>query len=376
MSGPSRRSFLTSMAAAGIAAPWLRSASAQEPTKPKPQKILVLGGTGFLGPHFVRAALANGHTVTLFNRGKTNPGLFAELEQLRGDREQGDLAALQGRTFDAILDTSGYVPAHVDATAQRFAGSAQHYLFVSSISVYSAFGDSAGTIDESAAVGTVADEDVAKVSTIRQSLPFYGPMKARCEAAAEAAMPGRVANVRPGLIVGPGDPSDRFTYWPWRIDQGGEVLAPGPADGLVQFVDVRDLAAWLLHCIEQRIVGVYNATGFRGTVSMGDLLAACKCATEQAVELVWVDEPFLAAEKVGAWMELPLWLPSTGRTRLDVQRALAAGLRCRPVADTVRDTLQWAKSERGDQPFAKTGLRPERERELLAKWRARAAAGR
>jgi 2'-hydroxyisoflavone reductase len=367
----SRRSFLGSLAAAGAAAPWLSAAASElpkhEPTRAK--KILVLGGTAFLGPHFVRLTQAAGHTVTLFNRGKTNPELFKDLEQLRGDREKGELDALKGRTFDAIVDTSGYVPAHVEATAKLFADTAAHYQFISTISVYGAFGDRPDTIDEATEVATVGDDDVAKVSTIRQSMSFYGPLKARCEAAAAAAMPGRVCTIRPGLIVGPGDTSDRFTWWPVRIDRGGEVLAPGDRDGHVQFLDVRDLAAWMLHCLEQNVTGVHNATGFAGRTSMQEVLGACKCATSTPVELVWASEEFLAAEKVQPYMQMPLWIPRDGRSVVDCKKAIAAGLRFRPIADTVRDTLQWAKAERGDKPFGRTGLPAERERELIAKWR-------
>ena len=376
MTVPTRRSFLSSLAAAGAVAPFCaRAARGARSARVAPQKILVLGGTAFLGPHFVRAAQAKGHTVTLFNRGKTNPKLFADLEQLRGDRETGDLASLQGRTFDAIVDTSGYVPAHVEATAKLFADTAKHYQFISTISVYGSFGERPDTIDESTAVTTVGDEDVAKVGTIRQSMPFYGPMKARCEAAAEAAMPGKVANLRPGLIVGPGDTSDRFTWWPVRIDKGGEVLAPGDPDGHVQFVDVRDLADWMLHCLEQGVTGVHNVTGFAGRVSMAEVLAACKCATSNAVTLTWVGEEFLAENKVQPYMQMPLWIPRDGRTVVANGKAMASGMRFRPIADTVRDTLQWAKTERGDKPFLRTGLPAEREQELLAKWRAAAKTG-
>ncbi len=374
MPAPTRRSFLAAVAAAGAATPLAARAGRLTRALVPPQKILVLGGTGFLGPHFVRAAVASGHTVTLFNRGKTNPGLFDDLEQLRGDREKGDLAALQGRTFDAVVDTSGYVPAHVEATAKLFADSARHYQFISSISVYAGFGERAETFTEAVPVATVDDEDVLKVSTIRQSMPFYGPMKARCEAAAEAAMPGRTSNIRPGLIVGPGDNSDRFTWWPVRIDRGGEVLAPGDPDGQVQFVDARDLAAWMLHCVEQNVVGVFNATGFAGSVSMQDVLCACKCATSSAVTLTWASEQFLAENEVGPWMTMPLWLPREGRSLIDNRRAIGNGLRFRPIADTVRDTLQWARAERGDKPFPHTGLPAAREAELLAKWHAGAKA--
>jgi 2'-hydroxyisoflavone reductase len=373
----SRRSFLGAAAGAGLALTGTRNApaataisapSSRTDRAGAPQKILILGGTGFLGPWVVRAAQAKGHTVTLFNRGKTNPGLFKDLEQLRGDREQGDLKALEGRAFDAVIDTSGYVPAHVEATAKLFAASAAHYTFVSSISVYAAFGETADEIDETGAVGTVADAEVAKVDSIRASMPFYGPLKARCEAAAEAAMPGRTATIRPGLIVGPGDPTDRFTWWPVRLDKGGEVLAPGDRDGRIQVVDVRDLADWMIHCIEQKVTGVYNAVGFAGAVTMADLLHGCRCATSTPAVLTWASEEFLAAKEVGAWMEMPCWLPRANRSYANNERAIAQGLRFRPLADTIRDTLHWAKTERGERPFARTGLKPDKEQRLLAEW--------
>ncbi|MBL9075895.1 MAG: NAD-dependent epimerase/dehydratase family protein [Planctomycetes bacterium] len=373
MPAPTRRSFVASLAAASVAAP-LAARAVPPRREAAPQKILVLGGTGFLGPHFVRAALARGHTVTLFNRGKRNPKLFGDLEQLKGDRDAGDLAALQGRTFDAVVDTSAYVPAHVTATAKLFADTAAYYQCISSISVYAGFGERPGSFGEAAPVLEVSDEVAATVTTIRQSFPHYGAMKARCEAAAEAAMPGRVGNLRPGLIVGPGDDSDRFTWWPWRIDRGGSVMAPGDPDAPVQFLDVRDLADWMLHCVEQRTVGVFNADGFAGPVSMQDLLCACKCATANPVTLTWVDEAFLADNEVGPWMQMPLWIPREARGTVDNARAIAAGLRFRPIADTVRDTLQWAKTERGGRPFERTGVPAEREAALLAKWHAAAKA--
>jgi len=364
---PTRRSFLSSVAAAGAIA---RVGSVDKPAWGSPRtalKILVLGGTSFLGPPFVRGAVANGHTVTLFNRGKTNPGLFKELEQLRGDRDKGDLEALKGRQFDAIVDTSGYVTEHVEATAKLFSETAKHYQFISTISVYASFGEQPDTIDEQTPVSTVEDDKVKGVNTIRQAMPFYGALKARCEAAAEAAMPGRVSTIRPGLIVGPGDPSDRFTWWPVRIDRGGEVLAPGDQDGHVQFVDVRDLAAWMLHVVEQNVTGIYNATGFAGRVSMAELLCACKCATANATTLTWASEEFLAENGVKPWSEMPLWIPRERRSIVANARAIANGLQFRPIADTVRDTLQWAKTERGDKPF-RTGIPAERETELLGKW--------
>lgn len=373
---PSRRSFLSSVAAGAVLpalpVPGPQAVPARSLPAPaaEPQDVLILGGTGFLGPHFVRAALARGHRVTLFNRGRTNPGLFPDLEHLEGDRDEGALDALRGREFDAVIDTSGYVPAHVEATAKLFAGSAKHYQFISSISVYPAFGEEAVEIDETGAVGEVTDEDLARVRRIREVGALYGPMKARCERVAEAAMPGRVANIRPGLIVGPGDPTDRFTWWPVRVDRGGEVLAPGDPDARVQVIDVRDLAEWMVHCLEQPVTGVYNAVGYAGPLSMAELLHGCKCATAVPVTFTWASEEFLKANSVGPWMEMPLWLPREGRSYAINAKAIAAGLRFRPPADTIRDTLHWARTGRGGRPFARTGVAPEKERELLAKWHA------
>ncbi|MFK7740880.1 MAG: NAD-dependent epimerase/dehydratase family protein [Planctomycetota bacterium] len=375
-----RRSFLSTTASAAAAAPIaaasIAAATRQLPPSPRPQKplkLLVLGGTAFLGPHFVRAARANGHEVTLFNRGKTAPKMFDDLEQLRGDRDAGELDALAGREWDAAIDTSGYVPAHVEAAAQKLKDHVGHYQFISTISVYGSFADRPEKVNEAAQVATVDDEKAAAVTKIRQVGRLYGPLKARCEQAAERIMPGRVGNLRPGLIVGPLDRSDRFTYWPWRIDQGGEVLAPGDADGHSQFVDVRDLAAWMLHCVEQKVVGVYNAVGFAGRTSMSEVLSACKCATSREVQLTWASEEFLAENKVRAYSELPLWIPREGRRMVANDKAMANGLAFRPISETIRDTLAWAKQERGDRRW-RAGLRREREQELLKKWHALAAA--
>jgi 2'-hydroxyisoflavone reductase len=361
----SRRSVLGASLTGAAALLWPRSVTAAAGPPPRKLSVLVLGGTSFLGPCIVRSALARGHGVTLFNRGKTNPGLFPELETLKGDRNTGDLAALQGRKFDAIVDTSGYVPGHVEATAELFADHAQHYTFISSISVYPEFGSSAKELDETASLASTTPDVVDKVKTIRESMPYYGAMKALCEQAAEQAMPGRVANLRAGLIVGPDDPSDRFTWWPVRIDRGGKVLAPGDQDARVQMIDVRDLGDWIVHCFEQKVAGVYNAVGFDGVLTMAELLAGCKCATSTPCELVWASEDFLTENEVGPWMEMPLWLPRAGRTYAKNERARAQGLKFRPVADTIRDTLAWAKES--PRRFERTGLKPEKEAMLLEK---------
>lgn len=369
-----RRTFLTAAAAVSASASLaLGVRAAAPPRAAKPLKLLVLGGTAFLGPHFVRAAMANGHEVTLFNRGKTNPEMFRGLEQLRGDRDKQQLGALEGREWDAVIDTSGYVPAHVRQAASLLKDRVGHYQFISTISVYGNFNERPMLIDEDAGTAKVSQEVVDEVRTIRQAYRHYGAMKALCEQAAEAEMPGRVSNLRPGLIVGPMDRSDRFTYWPWRIDRGGEVLCPGDPDGHSQFVDVRDLAAWMLRCVEQDVTGVFNAVGFAGRTSLGEVLGACKCATSSDAQLTWVGEDFLRQQKVRAYTEMPLWIPDEGRRMVRNQKAMDAGLTFRPVADTIRDTLAWAKTERGDKPW-RAGPKPARERELLALWRERQRA--
>lgn len=334
-----------------------------------PQRILVLGGTGFLGPHFVGAALARGHAITLYHRGKTGADLFPNVEHVKGDRESGDLSALKGREFDVVVDTSGYVPSHVEQSATMFASTAKHYVFVSTVSVYDESGDAKKELGEDAPLLVIADAEAQKARTIREAVPNYGAMKARCEQAAEKAMPGRVCNIRPGLIVGPRDTSDRFTWWPVRMDRGGEILAPGDRDAVVQMIDARDLAEWMLRCVEQRTVGVFNAVGYDGVVTMEEVLYGCKCATSTPGSVTWVDEEFLAENQVGPWMQMPLWIPRDGRRVYANALARKEGLRFRPLADTIRDTLQWAKTERGNRPFQRTGLSTEREAELLGLWR-------
>jgi 2'-hydroxyisoflavone reductase len=377
-STPTRRSFLGGSlgAAAGIRPVLAAAAGSQVARATDPKRILILGGTGFLGPAIVEHAVGRGHEVTLFNRGRTNADLFPELEQLRGDRNTGELDALRGREFDAVIDTSAYVPGHVTAAAELLKDQVGQYLLISSISVYPSFGEEGGVMSEDGAVAGVPDEVVAEVKTIQESFRdggrYYGGFKAMCEAAAEAVMPGRVANIRPGLIVGPRDNSDRFTWWPVRIAKGGEVLAPGEPDQPVQFIDVRDLGEWVVHCAEEGHTGVYNATGFDGVVTMAQVLYGCRCATARPVTITWADEDFLGEQKVGPWMQMPLWLPARKNTIASIDRAQAKGLRFRPVADTIRDTLAWAEEEAERRPmFRRTGLPPKREAEVLAAWHAR-----
>jgi 2'-hydroxyisoflavone reductase len=326
------------------------------------QRILILGGTAFLGPWVVRAAQARGHEVTLFNRGRTNPALFPELEKLRGDRD-GDLDALRGRRWDAVVDTSGYLPRVVAQSAELLADSVDRYLFVSTISVYASL--AATGIDESAPVGELADP---KVETIDGET--YGPLKALCEQVVRERYGDRATVVRPGLIVGPGDRTDRFTYWPVRIARGGDVLAPGDGTDPVQVIDVRDLGEWTVHCLEAGVAGIYNASGPAGRLDMRATLEACRAAAGAAARLVWAPASFLEAQGVEPWSDLPLWVPAgsdfAGAASVDVDRAVAAGLATRPLAETIAATLAWYRAERGIDDPLRAGISPERERELLA----------
>jgi len=321
-------------------------------------RVLVLGGTLFLGRHVVEAALARGHEVVLFNRGWRNPQLFPELEKLRGDRD-GDLAALRGRRFDAVIDSSGYRPDQVRAVTHVLGDAIPHYTFISTISVYRAFPPH-HSFDEDA---PLAEGDQG-----------YGPLKARCEEALEATIPGRVAHVRPGLIVGPYDPTDRFTYWPRRVAHGGNVLAPGRPERPVQLVDVRDLAEWCVRLAERYCVGVFNAVGPGSTLTMGRLLEDCATVTESLARFTWVPDEDLLAAGVKPWTDLPLWIPEGdsqfgGMLLAENRRAAVAGLTFRPLTDTIRATFAWDRREGAaahDLPIRVTPIAPEREAELLA----------
>ena len=314
-------------------------------------RLLVLGGTQFLGRAVADAALAAGHELTLFNRGETNAALFPEAGQLRGDRD-GRLDALADGEWDAVVDPSGYVPRIVRQSAELLSSRVGRYCFVSSVSVYADF---SGSLSEDSPVGTLVDETVEEMGDEHEN---YGPLKALCESVVQEVYGSRALVVRPGLIVGPHDPTGRFTYWPHRLARGGELLAPGSPEKRAQFVDVRDLAAWIVRLLEEGRDGVFNATS--AGVTWGDLLAGAQAT--------WVSDEFLVEHGVGEWLELPLWIADpawAGMHQTDVSRAVAAGLRFRPVADTLRDTRALAK------PVEGVGLTPEREAELLAAWHAR-----
>ncbi len=369
-----RRQFLAAtISAAGLAAlPARLRAVARAGT---PLRILVLGGTGFLGPHVVEHALARGHQVTLFNRGRTNADLFPELETIIGNRDpriDEGLRALAGREWDAVIDNSGYVPRIVGASATLLADQTEHYVFVSTICQYEGWAEAPPGSGEGRARATLDDPSTEDVST------HYCELKAYCEVAADEAMPGRVTQIRPGLIVGPRDRSDRFTYWPVRIARGGEVLAPGKPADFTQFIDVRDLAAFMVHCAEERLDGPFNVV--RPVMPIGELLDACLVAAGGDASPTWVPADFLAAHDLQAWRDLPAWVdadgPMAGSLSWSSAKALAAGLRFRPVSATVADTLAWFRTLPAERRSAlRAGLPAEKEREVLAAWHAREKSG-
>lgn len=316
--------------------------------------ILILGGTRFLGKHIVEAALAAGHRLTLFNRGQTNAELFPGVEKLRGDRAS-DLSALQGRHWDAAIDVCGYFPRIVRASAELLSDAVAHYTFISSISVYADFHQSG--MDESAPTGVLADPTVEEITN-----ETYGPLKALCEQAVEQTLPGRALIVRPGYIVGPDDPTDRFTYWPHRVARGGEVLAPGDPEAPVQFIDVRDLSEWIVRMVEAQATGFYNATGPEYRLEIGRLLAECKQLTDSDAHFIWASEDFLDIHQV----DLPIWTPASeiGGATVNCQRAIGAGLIFRPLSETIRATLAWDISRPASYTL-RAGLTPEQEASLL-----------
>jgi 2'-hydroxyisoflavone reductase len=333
-------------------------------------RLLILGGTLFLGRHLVEDALARGHEVTLFNRGQTNPGLFPDVEKLRGDREN-DLSALQGRTWDAAIDTSGYLPRAVRASAELLAAAVEHYTFVSSLSVFTP--PSKPGLREDDPVTQLEDDTSEDVNS------FYGPLKARCEQAVEKVLPGRALNLRSGLLVGPHDPTNRFTYWVQRVARGGDVLAPAPPEQPVQLVDARDLAGWTIRLAEEQQAGTFHATGEPTT--FGQMLEECAAAAGSDPRLVWVDEAFLLEQELEPFADLPLWLAAgqnaewSGFFLANVERAVAHGLAFRPLRETARDILAEEEEPSGIKfgvQIPPAGLDPTREAEVLDAWKTRA----
>jgi 2'-hydroxyisoflavone reductase len=371
MKTTTRRNFLKLSAAAGGAFGFgLRWTSLFAENSLKPLRILILGGTGFIGPYQVRYALSRGHKVTTFNRGKTHPGeLPGEVEQLIGDRN-GQLEALKDRQWDVVIDNPTTLPAWVRDTAQILKGNVDRYVFISTISVYA---DTSKGVDETAPLAKYDGADPFKetLEAMRASgYKTYGPLKALSEQETEKWFPGKVLIIRPGLIVGPRDETDRFTYWPVRIDRGGDVLAPGMSSDPVQFIDARDLAAWTIRMVENRETGTYNATGPAKSLGIGGMLDGIKRALNANAKFTWVPADFLKQQKVEAWSDMPVWTgEESGMARASISRALAEGLTFRPLADTARDTLAWFQSQPPDrQAKMKAGLSPEREAEVLAVW--------
>ena len=320
-------------------------------------KILIIGGTRFLGRHLVNSARARGHEVTLFNRGKTNPELFRNVGIIRGDREK-DLDQLSGQ-WDAVIDTCGYFPRIVKMSAEALKNKVEKYVFISSISVYSDFKKIG--INESDPVGKIEDETMEEITG-----ESYGPLKALCEKCVQDVFGIEALIVRPGLIVGPHDSTDRFTYWPVRIARGGDVLVPEGPNALTQIIDVRDLSDFIVHLIEQNVSGVFNATG--EPLTLETLFETCKQVSGSDANFKYASVEFLNKNNVEPWSDMPAWIPETdeekGFARVDVSKAMQAGLVFSPLAETVKDTIVWASEIPSDHKW-KAGLTEAREKELL-----------
>lgn len=322
-------------------------------------KLLILGGTVFLGRHLVEVAMERGHELTLFNRGQHNPELFPDTEKLRGDRD-GGLDNLEGRQWDAVIDTCGYVPRVVGQSAHLLSDAVDNYVFISTISVYA----------DASVPGISEDSPLADPETGTEKITgeSYGPLKVACEQTVQRVFGDRSLIIRPGLIVGPHDPTDRFTYWPVRLSRGGDVVAPAPQSAPAQIIDVRDLAEWTIRLVEDRVAGVFNATGPQQPITMGSMLEECQKAVGAKSTLHWLPADELLAAGVEPWMDLPLWLPGdemAGLLATDVSRAIAYGLTFRSLTETTQDTLTWANSRPADHEW-RAGLSAEREQGLLA----------
>lgn len=346
------------------------AAQSGRPTPPR-LKILVLGGTSFIGPHQVRYALERGHQITLFNRGQTNPHLFPEVEKLRGDRN-GDLKSLEGRTWDVCIDNSASTPEWVTLSASLLRDSVGIYMYVSSRSAYADF----RAVPMTAAHPTYTYE-TAGVQPGSSNLP-YGLRKALCEREVMRFFPGRYTIFRPALIVGPGDLTDRFTYWPVRIHRGGEILAPGDPSDPCQIIDARDLSEWMIRMAEESHTGIYNALGPAIPRPMDQLLYGIRAVTTAEAVFTWVPAAFLAAHNVRSYTDMPVWSPPgpgrEGFARFDISPEVAKGLTFRPLAVTAVDTLEYYFSRpEEERAVLRAGLDPERETQLLKAWRAAGA---
>ncbi|MFC0523771.1 NAD-dependent epimerase/dehydratase family protein [Pontibacillus salicampi] len=324
-------------------------------------KVLIIGGTQFVGRHITQTALDNGHEVTLFNRGKTNQDLFTDVEKIKGDRTK-DLNKLSHREWDVVIDTSGYHPEVVRQSAAALKNSVERYVFISTISVYKDFKNE--YVDESYPVGTVDDPNVEDINA-----ETYGPLKALCEQAIEEEMPGKTLSIRPGLIVGPHDPTDRFTYWVMRFARGGEVLVPGKENRSIQFIDVRDLAEWTIHMTEQQETGVYNATGFDEEITMKDVVNTFLQISPEA-EDKWIGDSCLQKHDVQPFHELPLWIPESeelpyGYFLVSNHKAREKGLRFRPLRKTIEETREWFVARENTDMADGIGLDPAKEARIV-----------
>lgn len=363
----SRRRFLKTglIGSAAVAAGCTTDVSMDEAVSAdpwRPLRILILGGTGFIGPHMVREALRRGHEVELFNRGRTDSELFPDLKLLVGDRDNG-LDALKDGSWDVVVDNSGYVPRHVGDSAKLLAPLVSHYVYISTISVY---GDFSKPIDEDTVVGVLDDPTTEEVTG-----ESYGPLKALCEQRVVSEFGAdRTTVLRPTYICGPGDRTDRYSYWPVRTMRGGEMLWPGTRDDDIQMIDVRDLANFTVDCLEKKITGVYNTVTPRGSFKMGGLLEDCQAVTAASVDPTWVSAVFLNRQE---GVQLPIWEDPNGENSqlltVDGSRAAAAGLRNRPTRETARDTIAWWKTLPPERTAStRAGLNPEKEAEILALW--------
>jgi 2'-hydroxyisoflavone reductase len=357
----------------GLSVPQLAGA---EPRQSRaPLNILILGGTGFIGPHQVRYAVSRGHKVAVFNRGRRQADLPAAVEHLQGDRSTGALDALKGRKWDVVIDNPTTLPFWGRDAGQVLKDSTQQYIFISTISTYAHYRQ-AGMDETYELAKYTGAEDPLTIKTPSGAL--YGPLKVLSERESEKWFPGKTTVVRPGLIVGPGDETDRFSYWPLRIDRGGEVMAPGSPNDPTQIIDVRDLTEFIIRLAEDRVIGTFNATGPRSPLSMAEMLYGCRAVSSGSNEIkfTWVDAAFLQQQNVRGWSDMPTWIASgpdnQGWGRVSIDRALAKGLTFRPLAVTARDTIDWFKTLPAErQATMRSGIKPEREKEVLAAWHAR-----
>lgn len=392
---PTRRELLQIGATGALGltvAPALLRAQSPAPTPPpplavppmagveraaKPLRILILGGTGFTGPHQVRYALARGHKLTLFNRGRRPKEWPGEVEELTGDRDAGDLKALEGREWDVCIDNPTTLPKWVRDAGQVLQGKVGQYVFISTLSAYATNDVPGADVDAPLAEYTGADAMKETMDSVRASnFELYGPLKAASEREADKWFPGLVTKIRPGLIVGPGDQTDRYTYWPVRLARGGDVVCPSEGGDAVQVIDARDLAEWTIRMVEARTFGAFNAVGPGYELSIEELLVGIKSCVTAGPKLHWLPASFLEEQQVSPWGEMPVWVPASGETagfgNRSNARSIAAGLTFRPLAVTALDTLEWFRSQPTDrQAQLRAGLATDKEAKVLAAWLAR-----